>query len=76
MKRMKRVGLILALVLVAIQVVRPAKTNPSIQEDRTLRRALEVRSEVIAIIDRSCNDCDSFKTACPWTARSRPSHGI
>ena len=66
MKWIKRVSLISTVVLVGIQLVPPDKTNPAIQEDRTLQRVLEVPLEVTAIIDRSCNNCHSFKTVWPW----------
>jgi len=69
---MKRVGLISALVLVGIQLVRPAKTNPTVHEDQTLQRTLDAPPEVIAIMDRSCNDCHSFKTAWPWYSEIAP----
>jgi len=69
---MKRIGLISAVALVAIQLIRPAKTNPPIQEDRTLQKTTDVLPEVVAIIDRSCNDCHSHKTVWPWYSDFAP----
>lgn len=62
----------LAVLFLAIQFVRPAKTNPPVDESRTFQAGTQMTPEVAAILDRSCNDCHSNKTVWPWYSQVAP----
>ncbi|HEX8708883.1 MAG TPA: heme-binding domain-containing protein [Pyrinomonadaceae bacterium] len=64
--------IVLAVLLVAIQAIRPAKTNPPVDESKTLQATTQVAPEVGAILERSCNDCHSSRTAWPWYSHVAP----
>ena len=73
MKRiLKWTGITLVVLLVVSQAVRPAKTNPPIDESRTIQAHAEVTPEVFAILERSCYDCHSNKTIWPWYSQVAP----
>jgi heme-binding protein len=57
---------------VAIQFVRPAKTNPTSDPGRAIESHQQVTPQVAAILDRSCNDCHSNKTRWPWYSNVAP----
>jgi len=68
MKWLKRILLILAIVFVAAQFVRPDFANPPVDEAKVLRAPANVQ----AILDRSCADCHSNRTVYPWYSRITP----
>ncbi|HSS21748.1 MAG TPA: heme-binding domain-containing protein [Pyrinomonadaceae bacterium] len=57
---------------IAIQFVRPARTNPTAEPTQAIESHLEVTPQVSAIFDRSCNDCHSNKTRWPWYSNVAP----
>lgn len=73
---MKKVLKIIAVVLVAaflaIQFYRPDRTNPPVVEAETLEVATQVPENVKEILERSCNDCHSNRTAYPWYSQIAP----
>jgi hypothetical protein len=65
--------LLIGVALVALaQVVRPAKTNPAIDQSLALEAHMQVDPKVAAILDRSCADCHSNKTRWPWYSHVAP----
>jgi cytochrome c551/c552 len=73
MKRiLKWTGIILAVLLAAIQAIRPAKTNPPVDETKTIRANADMSPDVAAILERACNDCHSNKTTWPWYSQVAP----
>ncbi|MEP7270721.1 MAG: heme-binding domain-containing protein [Acidobacteriota bacterium] len=72
MKWLKRLVVLLVGLLLVIQVVRPARTNPPIDSTRTIEARTQMNPEIAAILDRSCNDCHSFKTRWPWYTEIAP----
>ncbi|HEY6233139.1 MAG TPA: heme-binding domain-containing protein [Pyrinomonadaceae bacterium] len=58
--------------LVIAQFIRPARTNPPIDQAQTIESHLQVTPEAAAILDRSCNDCHSNKTRWPWYSNVAP----
>ena len=72
MKWLKRIVLAIAILFVAAQLIRPSMTNPPVDESRTLRARAQVPPEIHAILERSCNDCHSNKTAWPWYSQVAP----
>jgi len=59
-------------VLLAIQLIRPARTNPSTDPSRTLTTAMAVPPPAQAVLERSCRDCHSNDTRWPWYSNVAP----
>ena len=64
--------LIGAELFVIAQFIRPAKTNPAIDQSQALESHLQVDPKVAAILNRSCVDCHSNKTRWPWYSNVAP----
>ena len=62
----------LALLLIGSQVIRPAKTNPAVDQSRTLQSHAQMSSDVAAILKRGCGDCHSNETTWPWYSEVAP----
>jgi hypothetical protein len=56
----------------AIQVIRPARTNPVVDRTKTIEATAQVPADVSAMLQRSCNDCHSNTTAWPWYTNVAP----
>lgn len=69
---LKWLFLILVVLLVAAQFVRPAKTNPAADPSLSIESHVQVTAAVASIFDRSCNDCHSNKTRWPWYSNVAP----
>ncbi|HEV2904123.1 MAG TPA: heme-binding domain-containing protein, partial [Pyrinomonadaceae bacterium] len=69
---LKWVAIVLALAAVGIQFVRPARTNPPLDQSQTLEAHTQMTPEVAKIFERSCNDCHSNKTTWPWYSNVAP----
>src|SRR5229473_7784685 len=76
MKRLKRIArwsvIGVAILLLAMQFVRPARTNPAVDESQTIFARTQMTPPVAAILDRSCRDCHSNKTVWPWYSNVAP----
>ena len=72
MKVIKRAAIVLCVMLALIQVVRPARTNPPVDESRTIQALTRITPEVAAIFERSCKDCHSYRTQWPWYSQIAP----
>lgn len=64
--------IVLATAFIIVQFYRPARTNPPIDQAKTIEAILQVPPPVSAIFDRSCNDCHSNKTSWPWYTNVAP----
>src|SRR5882762_10459688 len=64
--------IIVVCAVVAIQFIRPARTNPAVDPTQTIESRLQVSPQAQAIFDRSCNDCHSNKTRWPWYSNVAP----
>jgi hypothetical protein len=71
-KILKWTAIALAAIFVALQFIRPARTNPPIDESRTIQAYAYITPEVANILDRSCNDCHSHQTRWPWYTNVAP----
>jgi Haem-binding domain len=71
-KVLKWTGIILAILFVAIQFIRPSRVNPPVDESKTLQATTQVPQDVGAILERSCNDCHSSRTEWPWYSEVSP----
>lgn len=69
---LKWIAIILFVVFVGIQFVRPALTNPPVDESQTIAARSNVPPDVAAILERSCRDCHSNKTVWPWYTHVAP----
>ena len=69
---LKIVAMLLVVVVVGIQAIRPARTNPPIDESQTINSKTQMTSDVAAIFDRSCRDCHTNKTVWPWYTNVAP----
>jgi hypothetical protein len=72
LKVLKWLVILVAVVFVAVQFKRPARTNPPVDETQTIYAQTQMTPEVHAILDRSCRDCHSNKTAWPWYTNVSP----
>jgi len=71
-KVLKILGVILIVIVVGIQVVRPARTNPPVDESQTIYARTQVPPEAASILNRSCRDCHSNQTVWPWYTQVAP----
>ena len=71
-KFLKIFALILFLILLGIQFMRPERTNPPVVRAETLEATTEVPENVQAILKRSCKDCHSNQTDFPWYSNIAP----
>jgi Haem-binding domain len=73
MKRILKIAaLVLAVLLIGIQFVRPDKTNPPTDPAATLEATTNTPPKVAEILGRSCADCHSNNTYYPWYAQVSP----
>lgn len=66
MKRSVKVGIGTVVVLGAIQLVRPRRTNPPGTGE------IEAPAQVQRVLRRSCYDCHSNRTVWPWYSQVAP----
>ncbi len=71
-KVLKWFAVVIAVVFLGLQFVRPARTNPSVDQTQTINAQLQLTSPVAAILDRSCHDCHSNSTRWPWYSNVVP----
>ena len=70
--RWKSLSLASLGLLVAIQFIHPATTNPPVQPDQEIATVLRVNTGIQAILRRSCDDCHSNRTVWPWYSHVAP----
>jgi len=64
--------IVVAVVLIGIQFIRPAMTNPPVDDRQTIAANTQITPEVSSIFERSCRDCHSNKTVWPWYTKVAP----
>ncbi len=72
LKILRWLPVVVVVVLIGLQFVRPAKTNPAVDQSQTIYANLQVPPQVAAILDRSCQDCHSNTTRWPWYSNVAP----
>ena len=72
MKILKGIVIVMAVLFVAAQLVRPPRINPPFDESETIYATGNVPSDVRAILERSCADCHSHMTRWPWYSNLAP----
>ena len=72
LKILKWLALLVVVVLIGLQFVRPARTNPPVDPSQTVYARVQVTPQVAAILDHSCQDCHSNTTRWPWYSNVAP----
>lgn len=72
LKVVKYFALSVALIILAIQFIRPEKSNPPVDETRTLAAHTAMTPAVEGILQRACMDCHSNQTRWPWYSQVAP----
>jgi hypothetical protein len=71
-KIIKWVLIVLICLFILIQLKRPARTNPAVDESQTIEAHTQMTPQVKDILDRSCRDCHTNKTEWPWYTNVAP----
>jgi hypothetical protein len=71
-RRLKKAALACVVVLLAAQLIRPARANPPTDASRTIQARAGASSGLVAVLDRACSDCHSNETIWPWYAQVAP----
>jgi|SRR6476469_8184950 len=69
---MKRFLIILLLIFIVIQFIRPEKNNGTSPTALNINTVAPMNDSVKAIFEKACNDCHSNKTRYPWYANVQP----
>src|SRR6185369_2288181 len=72
MKIFKRIVLALAVIFVLMQLYRPSRDNPPVDQSKTMEKSMQIPANVQAILSRACSDCHSSKTTYPWYSNVAP----
>ena len=71
-RRLKQAALVSVVVFAGAQFIRPERTNPTSEVNRTIQAFVESGSALPAVLDRSCGDCHSNNTVWPAAANVAP----
>lgn len=71
-KILKYTAIVLAVLFLGAQLIRPDMTNPPVNADERIEASVEIPTEVSAILKRSCNDCHTNETVHPWYSNITP----
>lgn len=68
----KKMLVLLVLVAVAIQFIRPNRSNPKVNPTEELIAVANPPAEVQSILKKACYDCHSNETVWPWYTNITP----
>ena len=71
-RRLKQAAVVSIVVFAAAQLIRPERTNPATEVNRTIQAQVGAGSRLSTVLDRSCGDCHSNGTVWPWYTRVAP----
>jgi hypothetical protein len=71
-RRPLQVALVLIVGFAVAQVIRPTHANPPVDRSRTIDAQPGTSAELAAVLDRSCGDCHSNRTAWRWYTQVAP----
>jgi hypothetical protein len=54
------------------QLIRPARTNPPVDAQKTLEATAHPPANIVATLNRACGDCHSSRTSWPWYTNVAP----
>ena len=69
---LRRIALGLVALLALAQAVRPERSNPAVEIEKTLERVSSPPAAVQATLRRACYDCHSNETRWPWYSQIAP----
>lgn len=69
---LKWLVIVVAVLFFAIQLKRPERTNPPVDEAQTIYVQTQMTPQAQTLLDRSCKDCHSNKTVWPWYTNISP----
>jgi len=72
MRRLKKIGFILLIVLVLIQFVRPSLNRSKSELPTDITNSVSVPANIQHIFSVACSDCHSNNTHYPWYAQIQP----
>jgi hypothetical protein len=71
-KALKIVVIVLAVLFIIAQFIRPDLSHPPVVSGQELEATTAVPRNVAAVLERSCNDCHTQKTDFPWYSQITP----
>jgi len=71
-KILKIAFVVIVVIFVGMQAIRPTLSNPPVDESQTINSRTQMTPQVASILDRSCRDCHSNKTVWPWYTQISP----
>jgi hypothetical protein len=69
---LKKITLLLAIVLVALQFIRPPKNQSDAPAENDIGMVYAIPEEIHALLKQKCYDCHSNHTRYPWYANIQP----
>ncbi|MES2648137.1 MAG: heme-binding domain-containing protein [Bacteroidota bacterium] len=72
MSKAKKIVLALLLVIIAIQLVQPARNNSNVVQKADMVTHFNAPANVAGVLKTSCYDCHSNNTRYPWYATVQP----
>jgi hypothetical protein len=63
---------VIGVAFITMQFFGPAKTNPPVDEAKSIQANARLTPEVSAILTRACQDCHSHQTRWPWYSHIAP----
>lgn len=72
MKALKKILLLLVVLFIAIQFIRPARNKSSEVLPIDISETIQVPGNVLAVLKTSCYDCHSNNTRYPWYVNIQP----
>lgn len=72
MSRIKKIGLVILVVIIAIQFIQPARNKRGKVLPTDISKTYNLPENVQAILKKSCYDCHSNNTNYPWYAKIQP----
>jgi hypothetical protein len=71
-KLVKYLAIGIVALAIAIQFIRPDRTNPPIDPEKDILGVAYLKPDVRAVLERSCFDCHSNRTRWPWYSQVAP----
>src|SRR5690242_17718355 len=72
MRMVKKILLSLLVILVLLQLIRPAKNKSNAPAPNDISQVVVVPADVQAILKKACYDCHSNNTYYPWYVNIQP----
>jgi len=71
-RRVMQAGVLIVTLFAAAQLIRPNRTNPPTDPDRTIQAHAGTPRELAVVLERSCRDCHSNNTVWRWYTQIAP----